>query len=223
MVNPVAVAAASSAVDFVGNTIMQNSANAKSKRAAYRSAWLNFWMQNYFMDKQNEYNKPINQRKRLEEANLNPALMYDNGTSSLLSATPSGGGVPTAQVFRSNGELRFMEKMQMAQSMKQQEANIGLTEAQEARIINQIDIDKATLALKAGLQAAQIKYLTKGTALRGQEVQYYKLIDEQINKFIKDLGIDLGSDETGSGDDSGSGFGKLVAKSLPILLRVLSR
>ena len=50
------------------------------------------------MDYQNEYNLPINQISRMEQAGLNPNLIYGNGGSAVMSASPSGVG-------KSNGVL----------------------------------------------------------------------------------------------------------------------
>lgn len=50
------------------------------------------------MEYQNEYNLPINQISRLEQAGLNPNLIYGNGGASVMSASPSGVG-------KSNGML----------------------------------------------------------------------------------------------------------------------
>lgn len=98
-------------------------ANSASSKASSKSAWLNFAMQNYFMDKQNEYNKPINQMKRLEEAGLNPNLVYGNGNAVMASASPSGGGVDTAGV-RSMDKLNILGAMQALRNSKLQEKEI---------------------------------------------------------------------------------------------------
>ena len=48
----------------------------KSIIANRQQSMLDFALQNRQIQKMNEYNAPINQVKRLEDANLNPALMY---------------------------------------------------------------------------------------------------------------------------------------------------
>ena len=48
----------------------------KSIIANRQQSMLDFALQNRQIQKMNEYNAPVNQVKRLEDANLNPALMY---------------------------------------------------------------------------------------------------------------------------------------------------
>lgn len=173
-----AASAASSILDFAGNSIMANSANAKSKRAAL----MNFAMQNYFMNKQNEYNKPINQMKRLREAGLNPNLVYDNGNAVIASASPSGGVTP--EVTPSSGTFNILGKMQAVKSMQQQEANIKNTEAQTNAIDENIDLKKAELAERVRYNNERLKLLDKQVERYGvQNVKSQAEIDYLNNKF----------------------------------------
>lgn len=151
----VASAATSSLLDFAGSNIMANSANAKSKRQALT----NFWMQNYFMDKQNEYNKPINQMKRLREAGLNPNLVYDNGNAIIASASPSGGAM--ADVTPASGSFRILDKLQAINAMKQQDANIKETEARTDAIDTNIALKEKALRMSYALQLARMGLIEK--------------------------------------------------------------
>ena len=60
----------------------QNSANASMDRET-REWQEKMWSRN------NEYNTPLNQRKRLEAAGINPALAFQNGNTGVASSTPS--------------------------------------------------------------------------------------------------------------------------------------
>lgn len=72
-------------------------------------------------EKQNTYNSPIEQRKRLEEAGLNPALMYGNGSVS----TGNASQMPQYQQMGVDLSSNMLSAMQMAQMA----ANIRNTNA----------------------------------------------------------------------------------------------
>lgn len=71
---------------------------------------------------QNEYNSPIAQRNRLEQAGLNPALMYGNGGGS----TGNANQMPQYQSFGQDITQNLMTGLQMAQVY----ANIRKTNAE---------------------------------------------------------------------------------------------
>lgn len=146
----------SSVMDFAGSSILANSANAKSKRAAERQLWQNV----YLMNLQNEYNKPINQMKRLEEAGLNPNLVYGSGADTL-SAT--AGRVEQSGITPSRGAINFIEKMSMLNAMKQQDANIDRTDADTRAINVNTDIAKAELEIAKARSDAEIRRINATT------------------------------------------------------------
>ena len=159
------LAGLSSVMDFAGSSILANSANAKSKRAAERQLWHNV----YLMNLQNEYNKPINQMKRLEEAGLNPNLVYGSGADTL-SAT--AGRVEQAGITPSKGTINFIEKMSMLNAMKQQEANIDRTDADTNAVNANIGIAKARLKLDEQVTQARINQINAETRLIDGRVDY---------------------------------------------------
>lgn len=168
----------SSLLDIAGSSVMANSANAKSKRAALT----NFWMQNYFMDKQNEYNKPINQMKRLREAGLNPNLVYDNGNAVIASASPSGGAM--ADVTPANGSFNILGKLQAINAMKQQDANIKETEARTQAIDANTEIKRQELELQKKFFNARLGLIAGQLQRMGiQNVKSQAEIDYLNNKF----------------------------------------
>lgn len=81
----IAAAALGAGISALGGLLSssaQNSANASMDRET--RAWQeNMWYKN------NEYNTPVNQRKRLEEAGINPALAFQNGNTGVASSAPS--------------------------------------------------------------------------------------------------------------------------------------
>lgn len=167
MLPVIAAAAAQTALDYYST----KSANSASSKASSNSAWLNFAMQNYFMDKQNEYNKPINQMKRLEEAGLNPNLVYGNGNAIMASASPSGGGVDTAGV-RSMDKLNILGAMQALRNQKLEEKEIN------ARIDNN----------RVNSDLAQANF-----ALQSRREDFRQAYDlEKLNLLAQSLGINQG-------------------------------
>lgn len=55
--------------------------------------------------RQNEYNTPFNQRKRLVEAGLNPALMYGSGKVANVASDATQFQAPTLQAYNNFGDL----------------------------------------------------------------------------------------------------------------------
>lgn len=53
-------------------------------------------------NKQNEYNLPINQRKRLEEAGINPNLAFGSAASAMGTSLPSSPGVHMSDIRMEN-------------------------------------------------------------------------------------------------------------------------
>lgn len=74
-------------------------------------------------ERQNEYNKPANQMKRLKEAGLNPNLVYGTGTvaGNTSSQLPKYNS-PTAQ-FKSPIDIDLMDKLGQFAGIKNQDAN----------------------------------------------------------------------------------------------------
>lgn len=70
-------------------------------------------------DLNNEYNKPINQMKRLEEAGLNPFLVYGNGATGNTSSQPSS---PSVQGNRFN--IKGLENLVLAKQLEAMDENL---------------------------------------------------------------------------------------------------
>lgn len=200
------LAGISSVMDFAGSSILANSANAKSKRAAERQLWQNV----YLMNLQNEYNKPINQMRRLEEAGLNPNLVYGSGADTL-SAT--AGRVEQSGITPSKGAINFIEKMSMLNAMKQQEANIDRTNADTGAINTNIDISKAELDLRRAETSARIRYIDEQTRVLREESGLSPLFRAIIkgNRAVNDSYNNNGADSQTS---TGSGLSGLLNRLL---------
>lgn len=106
--------------DLLGNW----QSNQYSKAAASKQ----FERELYLMDKQfdndlemwnkqNEYNSPANQMKRLQDAGLNPNLMYSNGNAGNATSMPtmSKGSVSMASAPRAKYNIDFSKLMPLMQ------------------------------------------------------------------------------------------------------------
>ncbi len=82
-------------LNFLGNVIGGNIAAKSNERAADKQ----YEYQKDLINRQNVYNSPANQMKRLQEAGLNPNLVYGGGN---VSGNQSGTG--TAPSVASNGD-----------------------------------------------------------------------------------------------------------------------
>lgn len=128
-------------------------------------------------NKQNEYNTPTAQRKRLEDANLNPALMYGGGQVSAGNASQ----MPQYQQMGVDIGQNMLSSMQMAQMA----SNIRLT---EARAEGQ---ERENKYVDARNQAIIDNYLQDTKLKRSQEVHTYKLTDKAMVEMSSlQVGID---------------------------------
>lgn len=130
----------------------------QSRMASKRQFKYNMWMWNA----QNEYNLPSNQMKRLEDAGLNPNLVYGHGTNTLASS-PS----PTSQASVPNYQVDFLTALNAYQDLRQKDATTQNLRAQ-AQVIRaqQREIDARTANVAADTAIKQHNYgIVKGTPL----------------------------------------------------------
>ena len=93
------------------NNIMSHFSTQQANQMSYDQS-VKLWNMN------NDYNKPVNQMKRLEEAGLNPFLVYGNGATGNTSAQPSS---PSVQSPRYQFEfLQGLMASKQLQLMNQQ-------------------------------------------------------------------------------------------------------
>ncbi len=110
-----------------------SAANAANLRLAEYQYSKNLEMWN----KQNEYNKPINQMARLKEAGLNPNLVYGSGSvaGNTTSSAPEY-KAPNIQAYQGNGDFgvgnavnSVMSFMRFQNEQRQTDANVKASEA----------------------------------------------------------------------------------------------
>lgn len=110
----------------------------------------NQWSQNQW-ERENEYNTPLAQRKRLQDAGLNADLMYGNGgISNLAASSPamtSGQGSSPTDVSVLGQKKTIGDMVRDAQATRLAEAQIKSVEAQTRKT-----------AADAGISETQLEY-----------------------------------------------------------------
>lgn len=114
---PVIGAAASAASNLIGNALQIGAQDRQNEWAE------KMWRLN------NEYNKPINQRRRLEEAGLNPNLMYGGSGSVSEAEQPSAPSAPNL-----NAPLQGYDVGQAMMNNINVQAQARLASAQAAKV-----------------------------------------------------------------------------------------
>lgn len=154
----IGINAASSAIGGViglANSALQHKYNKELAEYQYDKQ-LEMW------DRQNEYNSPTAQRQRLEEAGLNPALMYGHGTVS----TGNASTMPQYQqmgVDVSSNMLSAMQMLQMASNIRNIEAD---TEKKKV----ETGIGEVDLKYREEIIKADIENTLSGTAVNKQQL-----------------------------------------------------
>lgn len=201
------IGAASGIADNGLNMFSSNSANAKSKRAAMAASILQYQLQNQLMDKQNEYNKPINQMARLREAGLNPNLVYGDGGATMASASASVGS-NMADITPASGTLDVLGKMQALQQIKQSQANIAETDARTQAIDDNIELKREELEWRKQYDTENLniqrQLLASQLGLRGAQQQK---INAEVEYLGKKTPITFSSDPVGYVVDLGTRVG----------------
>lgn len=127
-------------------------------------------------NKQNEYNAPGEQMQRLTEANLNPNLMYQTGSSG--NQTGPAPAYHPPQVEYSTGVTNLPDVLGMYQNFQSRQAQINQMEAQTENIEAKTATEKFNTTLKeilgtrAGVDLAQTQQLNPYSLdIKQQEAQ----------------------------------------------------
>lgn len=163
-------------VNLVGQSILNNSSNAKAKR----QATVSFIRQKQLIDEANEYNKPINQMSRLEEAGLNPNLVYENGAQTL---SANIGAPPQAKVFST--EMPKLDILGRLQDIQNQQRLEEKTQAEINAINNGIDVQNENLNITRRLADIREKALAlQERALNEREREFDLRNGDDVLDFI---------------------------------------
>lgn len=112
-----------SAAATIGSTLLQNRANKKLTQYSFNKN-LDMWKM------QNEYNAPKQQMQRLQEAGLNPNLMYGKGTVGNAQTMPQYQALPSSgEVFGQSiaGIQGLLESHVKKQTIEMNEMQLWLT------------------------------------------------------------------------------------------------
>lgn len=162
-----AIGAGISALGGLASSALQNAANANLDEE--NREW-----QELMWNKNNEYNKPINQRKRLEEAGINPALAFSSGNTGVASsASTPNQHAPADFSALGSGFQGAAGMLLQGQSIEAQNRNLDADTEIKAQIaMTQYARDMASLE----------ESLSRGNLSKGQ----YYLVSEQLRQ-LKDM------------------------------------
>jgi hypothetical protein len=120
--DPITAGAIQGGSSIIGSIIGGIGARSREKRAHRRA--VDFW------NMQNAYNSPKAQMRRMKEAGLNPALMYQKGNTGIASPLP--------QVRQEQPEIKTdlpaLQTLLLTQQMKSTQIQDSLVKAQEDQV-----------------------------------------------------------------------------------------
>lgn len=129
------------------NSMAQTNLNKKTMK--YNDDWAyrqrEWTLQDYKM--QNEYNTPVNQRKRMIEANMNPALMYGSGATNQPSAQVKGTSSPSWSPKAPEVNFSASNSIMTFLGVRMQEAQLKNMEIQNRLLEQKITNTQASTAL----------------------------------------------------------------------------
>lgn len=118
---------------FLGSSAQESANQTNIQLQREQQAW-----QESMWNKQNEYNSPVAQIKRMKEAGLNPALMYsqgDTGNAGSVGSVPSAHVQPVTGMAQGIGNLgdTIFNAMIQNEQVKQMRAQTKLMEAKSIK------------------------------------------------------------------------------------------
>lgn len=141
---------------FGGTSLFSSSENASAQRSTNRSNLLYSYLQ---QQDERAYNSPKAIMARLEEAGLNPNLIYGNGAGSLTSRTVSA--IP-AQAPKVDYRFDALGALSMYQNLKLGQEQIDQVKASTQHVLNQnSNLQKQNEILQTQLDNAEIDLAIK--------------------------------------------------------------
>lgn len=120
-----------SLIGNIFNKKSTDSTNDKNMRLAQYQYEKNLEMWN----RSNEYNTPLNQRKRIEAAGFNPNLVYGHGSLANTTSNYPEYNAPHIQRYQDFGDMGTSSAVQSFLYSQQQEANIKNTNQQTKNLV----------------------------------------------------------------------------------------
>ena len=155
-------------------------AAAQSMEYAKTMNRINFEQQNQMFDKQAEWNSAKSQKERLQEAGLNPALMYGIGGEGGSSVSSGGGTGPEVQGVGNAGTQAVMMGLQA----KSIESQIALNNAQASKINAETEKTEAdtVIAQENGIQGRVICQFVVNRDGSIVDVEVVRSVDPSLDK-----------------------------------------
>lgn len=128
--------------------------------------------------RQNEYNLPANQMKRMKDAGLNPNLMYGHGTSGQASEMPKYQSVKSDYSKRQNSFANLMTSLSMWNDFRLRNAQVDKAKegARNTRIKNSL-LDMRKNWMNRTIQMSVEP--TTGESIYWKGKQYERLFDKE--------------------------------------------
>ena len=188
-------------------------AAARSMEYAKTMNQINFEQQNEMFEKQAEWNSAEQQKQRLKEAGLNPALMYGIGGEGGSSVSSGGGSGAQVQGTGNPGTQAVMMGLQA----KSIESQIALNNAQASKINAETEkTEKETIKeritseinltnAKAMESIANVKFTNENIKTRDAKIKDWaskvefrsenvklekEKIENQVKQWIKEFGLE---------------------------------
>lgn len=138
----------------------------------------------------NEYNTPVNQMKRLEEAGLNPFLVYGNGATGNTSAQPSS---PSVQGNKFN--FNMANALLLGKSLEKMQEEIDLTKEKNNLLKTQLSNLQfnSNLFKKIGLPTNSAWWSPMAFELikSPEKINMLKKIGFSVGEFLGGIGSSL--------------------------------
>lgn len=168
---------------------------AQQKKAVRQQRKLNQENQAMQLDTWEKTNYP-QQRKMMEEAGLNPGLMYGMGGGGGATIGTQGSNVPQQQGNFSQMGLQLSQQMQLMEAQKENiQANTEKTKTETDKLAG-IDTEEGRQRILSGLKGielndAQINQLAKATNKTEEEIKNLikgrEIMDKEIEKTDKEI------------------------------------
>ena len=161
-----------------------------------------FQQQRQMIAEQNAYNSPANQRKLLEEAGLNPMLMYQNGTSNSIQSDVARPEVAQAPLPIGAGSAiatgidKSLQTMMSLAQIRQLEANTKKTESEttgvditNSRLGEQLDATISNLRQNVDESRSRVNLNSQQFHLMSEQITSEQVKQEQMRAEIEGIRV----------------------------------
>lgn len=179
--------------------IAQGSYNLQSVKetnaANQRINMMNNQFNQMMWEKEKEYNSPLAQMKRLQEAGINPAFAYSNGVSNTASSAPTAAPPIPMQAYTGNelAEIGNRISLDSLRGVEKDESK-SRTRLNDNTVIvqdSEVDVNNATIReIEANIEMISSNILKNEATIRHLEslanLNDSKKLEQDINNWIAD-------------------------------------